>query len=241
MSTLPLTDLSSPSDPQQVSLWIPPVAGAATAVVIVGISAILAFHASGDKEKGSGHWLRSSVEAGHAWSPSDSWATNTAGVGGILGAVVTAAGAGLGSILTSNAIGAITVLFLIFSGAAALAPITYGALATSPSPDTTIETTKASVLGFLAAAIVTMTALMGVLATVALLVWQFSNSTAGKIILVAFLIIGAILAALYALKTIKLFAGAQPAAPQPAAAQPRVLPNQSALSSMLGNARSGTM
>ena len=252
MSALPLTDLSSPTDTQQVSLWIPPAAGAAAAVIIIGISAFVAYGASRYKEKSSGRWLTATVQGGQAWSPSDSWATNSAGVGGILGAVVTAAGAGLGSILTPSATGAITVLSIIFGGAAALAPITYGALATKSSDQTTIGATQASVWGFLAAAIVTMTALMGELATVALLIWQFSNSTAGKIILIAFLIIGACLAALYAIKTIRLFAGTELAAAQPAAAKAAVpetavpetasaQPTQSALSSMLGMARSGTL
>jgi hypothetical protein len=212
------------------------------AVLIVGIGAILAFNASDDKAKGIREWLKATVDAGPAWSLSDSWATNVAGAGGILGSVITAAGStSFGSLLTSDATTAITLLFLIFGGIAAFAPITYVAFATQPSSDTTVEKTNTSAWGFLAAAIVTMTAVMGELATVSLLVWQVGDSMGGKILLVVFVGIGAVLVAVYAIKTIILFAASQPAASQPAEEEkPRILPTQP-LPSLFSNARSATL
>lgn len=249
MSALSLAEISSSSTPQDVSVWIPPASGAVAAVLIAVTGAIVAFNASGYKNTGFRPWLQSTVDAGHAWSLSDSWLTNVSSVGGILGAAVTAVG-------SSSWGSTLTLLFLIFSGTAAFAPLTYVALATQPSPDTTIEATNASAWGFLSAAVVTMTAAMGELATLALLVCQIGNSAFGKILLVAFLVIGAFLVAVYSVKTIKLFAATQPAATQPAATpapatptaeaqpnavEPRILPAQPVLQFVMGNARSATL
>jgi hypothetical protein len=262
MGALSLTQIASSSAPQGISLWIPPASGAIAAVLVAVIGAVLAFNASVDKAKGFREWLKSTVDAGPAWSVSDSWLTNISGVGGILGAAVSSSG----SLVTPDTATALTLLFLIFSGTAAFAPLTYVALATQPSSDTSIVSTNTSAWGFLSAAIVTMTAAMGELATLSLLVCQISSSATGKILLVAFLVIAAFLIAIYAVKTIKMFAASQPAttkadaahadaahadaaqlgaaqlgAAQLGAAQPRILPAQSVLPTIIGNARSATL
>jgi hypothetical protein len=155
-------------------------------------------------------WVKSTVDAGPAWTLSDSWATNLAGAGGVLGSIVTATGSSsFGSVLNGNAIVAITVLFLIFGGTAALGPLTYGALAKTPDPD--LGKTLGYVWGFLSAAAVTLLAVMGELATVALLIWQASSSTPGKVVLVIFVGIGSGIAGAYSVRSLVLFAATKPA------------------------------
>lgn len=215
-----LTAAGSSAGPRGISLWIPPTAGGLAAVFITIIGGCFAFWKSNYRQRqdqGPGllrrvwRWLGSTLNAGPAWSPTDSWATNVASAGGVLSAVVSVIGStSFGSALTPDAIIGTVVLFLIFSGTAAFGPLTYGAFAQSPNP--AIGSTLGYVWGFLAAAVVTMLAVMGELATLAMLVWQASNSQAGKSVLVMFLGIGALLAATYSIKSIRLIAGIQLAA-----------------------------
>jgi hypothetical protein len=127
--------------------------------------------------------LRDHVKAGPVWTASDSWLTNTTGIGsGVLAAVA----------LAFNGGGAESAWLLgIYALSAALAPVIYGAL--SPSNPDSAEVTG-TVAGYLLAALATMFGGIGMVATMCGLGISASNALAAGLVLgiVGALIIAAI-------------------------------------------------
>jgi hypothetical protein len=156
-------------------------------------------------------WIGSGVTAGPAWTLSDSWVTNIAGAGAFLGTVSDSLGA-LQSVVSSAAAVGVTILFIMFGGAAAVAPIVYAAAAKQEAQE--LAELVGSVCGFLLAGAVTLVAVMGEIATVALLVWQVSDSGGERIVRVVLLTMGSVLVAAYSVRALVLFGA--PAAPAPA-------------------------
>ena len=192
------SSLSSPGQ-SGLSLWIPPVAGGSAALLVVLVAAFIARYQS--KQSFSG-WIGSGVSAGPAWTLSDSWVTNIAGAGAVLGTVSNSLGA-LQSVISPSAAIGVTILFIVFGGAAAIAPLVYAATAKKEAEE--LAQMIGSVWGFLLAAATTLVAVMGEIATVALLVAQVSGSDAEKIVLVALLSMGSVFVAVYSARVLVLF------------------------------------
>jgi len=188
-----------------LSLWIPPVAGIAMALLVALLAGGIAKRKSG---QAFAKWIGSGVSAGPAWTLSDSWVTNIGGAGAFLGAVANSLGA-LQSVVSSAAVVGVTILFIMFGGAAAVAPIVYAATAKRETQE--LDELVGSVWGFLLAGAVTLVAVMGETATVALLVWRVSESGGERIVLVALLATGSVLVAAYSVRALVLFGA--PAAP----------------------------
>jgi hypothetical protein len=207
-SELPFASLGSSSQ-AALSLWIPPVAGVATALLVAGLAGYLARRQSGQAFRA---WIRSGVNAGPAWTLSDSWVTNIAGAGAFLGTVANSLGISQSTVSSSAAAG-VTILFIMFGGAAAVAPVVYAATAKQEAQE--LSQLVGSLWGFLLAGAVTLLAVMGEIATIALLVWQVSDSGAERIVLVILLSIGSILVAAYSVRALILFGSptSEPAPP----------------------------
>jgi hypothetical protein len=167
---------------------------------------LVALLAGGIAKRKSGQaffrWIGSGVTAGPAWTLSDSWVTNIAGAGAFLGTVSNSLGA-LQSVVSSAAAVGVTILFIMFGGAAAVAPIVYAATAKQEAQE--LAELVGSVWGFLLAGAVTLVAVMGEIATVALLVWQVSDSSGERIVLVVLLTMGSVLVAAYSVRALVLF------------------------------------
>jgi hypothetical protein len=183
------------------------------AVAIAVVVALLAGCIAKRKSKQAfSDWIRSDVTAGPAWTLSDSWVTNIAGAGAFLGTVVDSFGA-LQSVVSPAAAVGVTILFIMFGGAAAVAPIVYAATAKQEAQE--LATLVGSVWGFLLAATVTLVAVMGEIATIALLVWQVSSSGGERIVLVVLLGLGSVLVSAYSVRALVLF-GVPTATTEPA-------------------------
>jgi hypothetical protein len=148
----------------------------------------------------TGQWIVSDVDAGTAWSASDSWATNTAAVGAVLGSVTSALSGGFKTIVSTQQGVSITILFILFGGAAALAPVTYGALARKPGP--TPSKVLGTAGGLVLAGAFTVFAVVGDLATVGLLVWQLDGGSTGDWLILAALGAAAFTVSLYSVRTL---------------------------------------
>jgi hypothetical protein len=182
-----------------LSLWVPPVAGCGAALLVALVAGYIAQRQSGQSLS---HWIGSGVKAGPAWTLSDSWVTNIAAAGAVLGTVSNSLGA-LQSVVSSSAAVGVTVLFIVFGGAAAVAPIIYAATAKQEAQE--LDHLVGSVWGFLLAGIASLVAVMGEIAAVALLVWQVSGSDSEKIALVILLALGSVFVAIYSTRAIVLF------------------------------------
>ena len=182
-------------------LWIPPAAGALGGAIIAILAGVIAYRRVNPRPGWS--WLGTGVNAGPAWTVSDSWVTNIAGVGAILGAVANALG-GLGSVISDKDATGVIVLFIVFGGAAGIAPIVYAATAIQESQE--LVQMVGSIWGFLLAGVVSLLAVLGELATIGLLIFEVGNSGAVKGIVVAFISVAGLIVALYSVRALVLFA-----------------------------------
>jgi hypothetical protein len=96
------------------NLYLAPIIGVVMALVVV---AVVGYR----KRK---IWNTCRVTATSAWDASDSWVTNTAGVGSAVAAI--AASGSISSFVTKVNADAFVLLSLLFGGCAAIAPVVYG-------------------------------------------------------------------------------------------------------------------
>jgi hypothetical protein len=211
-----------PANGPNLELWIPTLAAAIAAVVIVLLAGGIALRMSNGMPFSS--WIAGSVYAGPAWTAKDSWVTNIAAVGALLGAVITDSGGVLKSVILPTPGAGATLLFLIFGGAAAIAPVVYGATAKLESQG--ITQTAGSVWGFLLAGVASLFAVLGEMATMGLLACAISDSTDTKWAVVVALGIGAIAVGAYSVRSLMYFATLPAPRPQqePAASAPLSIP-----------------
>jgi len=190
-----------------ISLWIPPAAGAAASAAVVLVAALTADR----KTLRPVAWLGSSVRAGAAWSASDSWVTNIAGTGAVLGAVVSSLSA-LAAVIGAASVVGVVILFVVFGGAAAFAPLVY-AITADRSPDGSVDPQQLTgrVWGFLLAGATSLLAVMGEIATIALVFWQASSSVPDRVVILAVLCAGALAVAVYSARTLSVLSS--PATP----------------------------
>jgi hypothetical protein len=208
-----------------ISLWIPPVAGAAASAVIVLVSALTADR----KTLRPVTWLGSPVRAGAAWSPSDSWVTNIAGTGAVLGAVVSSLST-LAPVVGAASVVGIVILFVVFGGAAAIAPLIYAITANrSPSGAVDPQQLAGKVWGFLLAGATSLLSVLGEIATIALVFWQVSSSVPDRVVILAVLCAGGLVVAVYSVRTLSVLSS--PATPIVTGAREIVRPR-----SLLGSA-----
>lgn len=204
----------SSNGPSLANLWAPPVFGAGLAALIVIFAGIFAWGMS--NWPGFGWWLVGPVHAGPAWTAKDSWVTNIGAVGAILGTVVTASNAALKTVVIQPAAAAdVTILFIVFGGASAVAPVVYGATAKAESAGT--DTATGSVWGFLLAGAASLFAVLGEMATVGLLAWSIADSAEARWAIVIGLGLGAAAVGVFSLRSLTYFATlpARRAQPQP--------------------------
>jgi hypothetical protein len=172
------------------------VAGAAAAAAVVVIVALTA-----DRRGLSlAAWLGSGIKAGRAWSPSDSWVTNIAGTGAVLGAVVSSLSS-LATVISAASVLGVTILFVVFGGAAAFAPLLYAVTAVG-SPGAAPDKLTGRVGGFLLAGATSLMAALGETATVALLFWQVDASAVDRVVILVVLCAGGLAVAAYSIRTL---------------------------------------
>jgi len=157
-------------------------------------------------------WFTGSVFAGPAWTAKDSWVTNIAAVGAVLGSVITDSSSTLKTQLASSAPG-VTLLYLVFGGVAVAAPVVYGATAKLQSQG--INDTTGSVWGFLLAGAASLFAVLGEIATLALLVTSISASTATQWWVLIALCLGALAIIVYSVRSLTYFATLPAPRPKP--------------------------
>jgi hypothetical protein len=216
---------SSPNGPS-LPLWVPPCWAAVAAAAIVLAAGCLAWKTSGISFK---EWFNGPVYAGPAWTAKDSWVTNIAAVGAILGTVVTDSGTSLKTVILATPAAGVTILFIVFGGAAAAAPVVYGATAKLESQG--ITDTKGSAWGLLVAGAASLFAVLGEMATLGLLVCGIASSAPPKVVIVIAICVGAVFIGAYSLRSLMYFA----TVPVP---RPKKAPADSALTvrqSFLGN------
>jgi len=194
---------SASNGPSLANLWVPPVSGVGLAALIVIVASILAWRMSAWPK--FRWWLLGSVYAGSAWTAKDSWVTNIGAVGAILGTVVTASNAALKTVIIQPAAAAdVTILFLVFGGASAAAPVVYGAAAKIESQGT--DEATGSVWGLLLAGAASLFAVMSELATIGLLAWSTADSAGARWAIVIGLGLGAAAVGTYSLRSLAYFA-----------------------------------
>jgi hypothetical protein len=221
---------SSANGPALV-LWIPPAAGALAAAVSVIAAGFIAWQMSNGMP--FAWWVAGSVYAGPAWTAKDSWITNIAGVGAVLGIVLTDSSTTLQSVIQPAAAADVTLLFIGFGGAAAAAPVIYGATAKLESQG--INDTQGSVWGLLLAGATSLLAVLGEMATMGLLVWTVAASAATRWSVVVALSLGGLAVMVYSVRSLMYFATLP--APRPGHAQAGQPPGTSLpiRRSLLGN------
>jgi hypothetical protein len=146
-------------------------------------------------------WFTGSVHAGQAWTAKDSWVTNIAGVGAVLGTVLS--NTTLNANFKAEAPG-LTLLFVVFGGVAAAAPVVYGATAKLQSQG--INDMTGSVWGFLLAGAASLFAILGEIATLGLLVASVPDSAETQRAVVIALCVGALAVLVYSVRSLAYFA-----------------------------------
>jgi hypothetical protein len=201
------------SNGPNLDLWIPVIGGAVAAGAAVLLAGFIARRMTGRVPLS--WWLTGSVHAGSAWTAKDSWVTNIAALGAILGTVISDAGYKL----TGPEAG-VTLLFIVFGGVAVAAPVVYGATAKLESQG--INDTTGSVWGFLLAGAATLFAALGELATLGLLVMTVTDSAATQAAVIIALCLGAAAIIVYSVRSLAYFATlpAPRPTPEPADAAP---------------------
>jgi hypothetical protein len=146
-------------------------------------------------------WFTGSVHAGPAWTAKDSWVTNIAGVGAVLGTVLS------NTALNANfktAAPGLTLLYVVFGGVAAGAPVVYGATAKLQSQG--INDMTGSVWGFLLAGAASLFAVLGEIATLGLLVTSVPDSVETQRAVIIALCAGALAVLVYSVRSLTYFA-----------------------------------
>jgi hypothetical protein len=149
------------------------------------------------------HWVSGQVAVGPAWSFKDSWLTNVAAVGALLGTVL-----GAGDFLTDLIPGTSTTrlvgLSLIAGGMVTLAPVVYAAFSTwCVLPDTQGHDKLQAVgtgIGMWAAAGATLGGVYVELATIGFLTDAADATVGAKRLVYVLLLAGAVVVALYAIR-----------------------------------------
>jgi hypothetical protein len=190
-----------------LELWVPVTAGAIAAGAAVCAAGFIARRMTG-RAVGFSWWLTGSVHAGAAWTAKDSWVTNIAALGAILGTVISDAGYKL----TGPEAG-VTLLFIVFGGVAVAAPVVYGATAKRESQG--VNDTTGSVWGFLLAGAATLFAALGELATLGLLVMAVTDSAATQAAVISALGLGAAAIVVYSVRSLAYFATLPAPRPKP--------------------------
>jgi hypothetical protein len=217
---------SSPNGPD-LDLSVPLYAGGAAAVFIVIMAGVIACRMSNGLSFRL--WIRGPVYAGPAWTAKDSWVTNMAAVGAILGIVITDSGTALKLIVLQTPLAGVTLLFIVLGGAAAVAPVVYGATAKIESQG--ITDTTGLVWGLLLAGAASIFAVVGEMATMGLLVWDIADTTATKWAIIIALGLGGAAIGLYSVRSLMYFATLP--APRPIKQPPTT--SMAIGSSLLGN------
>jgi hypothetical protein len=242
-----------PAAPPGLDLFQPLLWSAVTAAAAVVLAGLCAWGMTGWVR--FSWWFTGSVHAGPAWTAKDSWVTNIAAVGAVLGTVLS--NTTLNAKFQAAAPG-LTLLYVVFGGVAALAPLVYGATAKLQSQG--ITDTTGSVWGFLLAGVASLFAVLGELATLGLLVMSGSDSPGTRAAVVVSLCAGALVVVAYSVRALTYFAtlpaprpkapstsepAAELAAAPPAAGRAKPLPPAPApvvRQSLLGNQMiSGTL
>jgi hypothetical protein len=169
------------------NLYLAPIIGVVMALVVV---AVVGYR----KRK---IWNTCRVTATSAWDASDSWVTNTAGVGSAVAAI--AASGSISSFVTKVNADAFVLLSLLFGGCAAIAPVVYGVFSKRLAGSGP-EGTKWSVI---LASIATLTSAFGLFVTVAWIVYcSVIKDSGARLVLYLALGLGAILIAVYSVRAI---------------------------------------
>ena len=186
-----------------IDLGLGPIYGAVAAAVVVLVAGIIAWRMSNGLKLQ--WWLVGPVYGGPAWTATDSWVTNIAALGAILGTVISDSGTDFASVkIPATTLAGMTLLFLIFGGVAAGAPIVYGATAKIEAQG--IADTTGRVYGFLLAGAASLLAVFGEMATLGVVVYNISVSHDTKESVVILLIVGAIAIATYSIRSLMYFA-----------------------------------
>ena len=191
-------------------LWLPLVAALVAGVVFL----LLGIPATKEGRKAKKKQWKSEIYTAAAWKFGDSWATNIAALGGILGTVLAATGF-FGEVLPGVSPGRFTGFSLVFSGLALMAPIVYTVL--SRQVDLNGEkTTVGTVGGLLVASSVTVAAVGGELATLGLLVGMSDASTTFQGVCILGLTVAALIVIAYAVRGAAWLSLAPAPKPKPA-------------------------
>lgn len=148
-------------------------------------------------------WFTCAVHVDSSWDLTDSWLSNAAAFGGAVGGLLTAAG-GLAQYAGTSQ-GIVATTSLLFSAAALVAPVTFGAFGKNPDtpgPQGLKSAVVGSVGGLFAGAACTLFALFGELCLIGLVAVDSAGSGPDKAVIVIGLAIGAMLAAIYSARTL---------------------------------------
>ena len=187
----------------EARLWWPLyVAGAAAGVFLVcGIFATLgAKHRDPPKGLGVLTWARAKVFTESAWSFKDSWLTNIAALGGVLGTVLGATGF-FNEVLPGVSAGRFTGFSLVFGGLALVAPIVYTTLGTRHATSDGNVIAVGTVAGLLVASTVTISAVAGQLMALAMLTHMSDASDTFQALCFVGLIAGGLTVGVYAVRS----------------------------------------
>lgn len=139
------------------------------------------------------------IDAGTAWSSSDSWVTNVAAVTSLLTATWTQLGTGSPPLVPSQAGPAIWILFISFAAAAGLAPVIYASCTKHDNIDE--SKSQGTVAGYLLAAFATLFAVGGEMTALGMFVAEAMPAGPTRGLLISFIFVGAAFVALYSFRT----------------------------------------
>lgn len=166
--------------------WFPLGFGFLAGLLVIAITARKIPNPEGDTNLPTS-WWKVPVYTESAYNTKDSWATNITAIGALLGTILGATGF-LAEAVPWVSTGRFTGLSLLFGGAVLLAPLLYVAFGTRM--DIGGRKTFGTRFGLLLAGVVTLTAVIGGLASLAILV-VFSDAPPVETILYYSLLLGA--------------------------------------------------
>jgi hypothetical protein len=217
-------------------LWIPIAAGAAAALVIVSLAALLAQVPGRPASAGTGdadgllcrpwqiNWWRSPVYVSSTWSITGSWATNISAVAAILGIALGAAG----TLRTLIAPLDLTVLSASIGGGIVLAPVTYAAFALRPEDSATRRgMCPGSIGGLLGSAWMTVAGGLAEAATAGLMMSSSDSSLVAKVCLCAGLGLGAVTVGIYTIRSVLIYTSFRPSSNLPDESAPSLITSNS--------------
>ena len=176
-------------------LFRPLIVGMAGAIVVVLVAWVAAMSNTGWKKLSP----FAAINAGTAWSPSDSWVTNIAAVASLLTATWTQLGTGSPPLVPAKAGSGILLLFITFAATASLAPVIYASCTRQANVDATKN--QGTVAGYVLAACATLFAVGGEMMALEMFIAKAIHRGSARDILVGFLIAGAAFVALYSWRT----------------------------------------